>query len=49
MRKMINLNEEDRPKIKDILNHPIISKYGKKTSLKSFGNQKDVRGGSTII
>ncbi len=36
VRKMLNFNEEDRPKIRDILNWPNICKERKKTSLKSY-------------
>lgn len=46
---MINLNEEDRPKIKEILNHPNIARYGKKTSLKNFAQQRDSRMVTSVI
>jgi hypothetical protein len=46
---MINLSEEDRPKLKDILSHPNIARHGKKTSLKNFGQHRDPRIGPSTI
>jgi hypothetical protein len=49
VRKMINLNEEERPKLKEILSHPSIARHGKKTSLKNFGHHRDPRMGPGTI